>query len=69
MLNKNKSFKFMLYILAVLAVVLMLIFPDICKNGINKGVLICSNVIIHTAPISTKILSEIKSESLADLDL
>lgn len=46
MLNKNKSFKFMLYILAVLAVVLMLIFPDICKNGINKGVLICSNVII-----------------------
>lgn len=41
-----KKFKFLTFVAMSIAVSVLLIFSDICKNGIERGMLICGNVII-----------------------
>ncbi len=46
MLKIKNSFKIFAVLLTAVVIVIMIIFPDICKSGISRGLLICSNVII-----------------------
>ena len=46
MLKNKISFKIFAVLLTSAVIITMIIFPDICKSGISRGLLICGNVII-----------------------
>lgn len=63
MLKRKSIFKIAVFLLSMTAITLMLIFPDICKSGVSRGMLICGNVIIPAIfPFMVCILLIIKTE-------
>ncbi len=42
----KKEFKFIIVILAVLFMALFIVYSEICKIGVERGLMICSNVVV-----------------------
>ena len=57
MLGCKKWLKPVYFIVILFTITVMLVFPDVCKSGVSRGMLICSNVIIPSLfPIMVCIL-------------
>lgn len=65
---KKRIFDISIIVLAVFSIVLLIFKPQICKNGVTVGILLCGRVIIPSLlPFTACVLFIMNSNALTDL--